>query len=460
MSRTNVDLKSWIKRRYRKCLAGIWLGLGMPFLLYDLWCTLTAPTPVEFAAVRALLLALAAWVGLPLLVWRALTLDRQTRISRETHYTEQFRNSVKLLGATMPSEEGVLTPVIESRIGAIYALERLAKHSQYDYGAIIETLCAYVREHCGSASKFELNQQFSVEERRSFEENDAKLEDWCNALRGWIRTIKENSPANRADVTVALAVLSRISRGRHWQQNEQPEITPNLSGANLQGAMLSKITEGLVHEDTGISLAHLEGAVFSGSNLENSSLIKPIIPDEISSAPAGQVCLQGATLIRFYLRQVSLLPILDGADLTYADLSGARIHDARFRGAKLRLAHFIDAKAKEAKFGFANLKDAMFDLADLQRAEFIGSILEDCSFKGANLENAILRRASLHRANLEGALLISSDFRGAKGLTISMIAKAFGDGNTKLPEGIVRPKDWTDNLSAFEKWQRYRKESS
>ena len=100
----------------------------------------------DSTSVRDLLVSLAAVIGLPLLIWREITghrtvdiaakrHEKQTEADRERRITDSFTKAVELLGK----------PELEVRLGAIYALERIARESKRDHWPIMETLTAYVR---------------------------------------------------------------------------------------------------------------------------------------------------------------------------------------------------------------------------------------------------------------------------------------------------------------------------
>lgn len=62
--------------------------------------------------------------------------EASLKATEEKQVTERFSKAIELLG----SKE------LEVRLGAIYALERIAKDSEKDYWTIMEILTAYVRE--------------------------------------------------------------------------------------------------------------------------------------------------------------------------------------------------------------------------------------------------------------------------------------------------------------------------
>lgn len=116
-------------------------------------------------AVKSLLPIAAAVVGLPLIIWRLVILNQQTRISeaktqidRETHYTSIFSRGVEQLGQTREVKEisnsgdgtqsiSRTAPNIEVRLGGIHSLTRLAEESIRDREKIENVLLSYVREN-------------------------------------------------------------------------------------------------------------------------------------------------------------------------------------------------------------------------------------------------------------------------------------------------------------------------
>ena len=75
--------------------------------------------------------------GLLLLVG-AIATWRQLRLSREGQITERFTKAIDQLDYAKS---------LEVRLGAIYALERIARDSERDHWPIMEVLTAYVRQH-------------------------------------------------------------------------------------------------------------------------------------------------------------------------------------------------------------------------------------------------------------------------------------------------------------------------
>jgi len=119
-------------------------------------------------------------------------------------------------------------------------------------------------------------------------------------------------------------------------------------------------------------------------------------------------------------------------DLYEANLIGATLQKANLQGANLR---------------GANLQGASLEVASLQ-----GANLQKANLRGANLQGANLLAANLRGANLRGANLLAANLHGvdlqeANLLVQEQVGLAIGDENTKLPEGLERPKAWTEDES-------------
>lgn len=156
-----------------------------PILIWKTLHYVAVGTPDD---VRNTLLAVGAMVGVPFLIWRTLIAARQADIGKESHYTALFTKAVEQLGTERTvkrrefrpshkidentqkvmldknrqpvpalSETGeplgeyqsyeVTTTNFEVRLGAIYALERIAQDSKRDAWPIYLTLCSYVQNN-------------------------------------------------------------------------------------------------------------------------------------------------------------------------------------------------------------------------------------------------------------------------------------------------------------------------
>jgi hypothetical protein len=292
---------------------------------------------------------LAALVGGPLAIWRVITAHvqaqaahRQAAIAREAHYTDLFTKAIEQLGATRDvtryaeaSTEGdgaspvqLVTetePNLEVRLGAIYALDRIARDSERDHWPIMQVLCAYVRspQNCG-----EPMQPPDTTEVRDL---------------AWLDAVKEL----RVDVQAALTVIGQRPPPRIAHEVKQG-FRLNLAAANLQRASLDR--------------AHLEVAILDGAHLERASLARAHLED----ATLSHAHLERAFLERAHLERT----LLYGANLERASLRRAHLEDAALYGACLKSAFLLDTNLQGATLMSANLEGA-----NLGKAHLGGSIL-------------------------------------------------------------------------------------
>lgn len=206
------------------------------------------------------------------LIATALTL----RSSQEGQITDRYGKAVEQLGSASP----------EVRLGAVYALQRLAADSGRDHDAIMDVLAAYVRVHAPKSSA---------------------------------RTPREPD----TDVQAALTVL--IGNDRTRQPNSLDLHAVRIPGANLQ-SNASHIAERDTHfqgpyltvtqlRREGWYVADLRGANLKGADLSNADL---------GAADLGSSDLRKAVLSKAHL----LGARLHGADLTGAHLNGADLRSA------------------------------------------------------------------------------------------------------------------------------------
>jgi hypothetical protein len=172
---------------------------------------------------------------------QARVAQAQGRLAEQGHFTDRFTKAIEQLGAV--HDDG--RPKIEVRLGAIYALERLARDSEKDHQTIVEILCAYVRE---------------------------------NAKMTGMPQLAQDPPPLRMDVQAALTVIGRRERGEQREKGSGDKRLldfrdtdlrrANLDSAHLEGANFVRANlEGAFLGD-----AHLEGAILSRANLDRANL--------------------------------------------------------------------------------------------------------------------------------------------------------------------------------------------
>ena len=136
---------------------------------------------------------------------------------------------------------------------------------------------------------------------------------------------------------------------------------------------------------------------------------------------------------------------LRGADLSYADMWGARLDMARLNKANLSHADLRNALLDNSVLDNANLSHA-----DLRNARFAYARLDNANLSHANLSGARLDMARLNKANLSYANVsfrsgMRADFRnadliGARGLNAHNLGGSSW-GNTRCPDGSMNLQD-------------------
>jgi Pentapeptide repeats (8 copies) len=162
---------------------------------------------------------------------------RNLIVSQEGQITERFTRAIEQLDHAK---------ALELRLGAIYALERVARDSEKDHWPVMEVLTAYVRAHASWSSPPKGQREAPPLERPQ--------------AIGEIR--QRVHPAS--DIQAVLTVLGR--RTRTYKNGEANRL--DLSGTDLRGAKLVG--------------AHLEGAGFPDAHLEEADLMEAHLEGQIS----------------------------------------------------------------------------------------------------------------------------------------------------------------------------------
>ena len=207
--------------------------------------------------VRNLMLS-AGVVGAGIGVWIAF---RRSQTDRLRQITDSFEGAVMLLGHENRSV----------RLGAIYALERIARQNRNEYWPIMETLTAFVRERAMAPWP---------------------IKDEVEKLRG----VKGQPPV---DIQAALSVISRryskydpINRKLNFAGTNL--ATADFEGARLEGANFS----GAILDRANFADALLYGAYLSGAYLDQAVLAKADLgATDVSDVSFEQANLEGATFL-------------------------------------------------------------------------------------------------------------------------------------------------------------------
>jgi uncharacterized protein YjbI with pentapeptide repeats len=250
--------------------------------------------------------------------------QRNVLIAEEKQVTERFSKAVEML-----SNENS----IHTRLGGIYALERIANDSDKDYWQVMEVLTAFVRERSPYPPS-------------------------------------EETQGDKQLPTDIQAVLTVIGRRKHSYGNGEKNGF-DLGWTDLRGAFL-------------------QGANLVGANLASANLQRVWLQDaNLEEACLHETNLQGGWLQNTNLRDTDLT----AANLYRAKLQNANLEDANLQHANLQVAKLQHANLQRADLSNANLCRTNLSDADLHQANLWHANLQEAIFEEANLQEAILEEA-------------------------------------------------------------------
>ena len=236
---------------------------------------------------------MAAAIGLPLAVWRSYVAHKQANTAERGHNNERYQKGADMLGSS----------VMTTRMGGVYAHERVAQEHPHEYHVqIMKLLCAFLRHRVKDGGE-----EAKAESKKLWLDLDAT----AHGPPGDGGILARKEP--RLDLDAAAQTIGECRR-RLAEMGRLGDIEGgfllNLLDANLSGANLS---------GTNLSHARLFRASFShnGFSKENPS---------------------DAFLARVNHSHASL----KGANLTGANLSGADLTDANFDQVKGLLQEQLD----------------------------------------------------------------------------------------------------------------------
>ncbi|GAB4384052.1 MAG: hypothetical protein Kow00121_47040 [Elainellaceae cyanobacterium] len=208
--------------------------------------------------------------------------EESRRVTEEKQVTDLFVKAVEMLADDR----------MVFRMGGIYALERLYKNSQKDYGVVMEVLAGFIRSS------------------RSFDPELSKT-----------LFIEECMGEIPKDIQTAMSAIAR----------RDPKIDPKVQ-VDLSGADLFKVSalkgnfQSIDFTSSNLSNAKLFGCEFNDADLTSTNLsFSKLKACDFSGASLSFAELKGADLSFAILQGANLKGAkLEGANLYYADLRGAR----------------------------------------------------------------------------------------------------------------------------------------
>jgi hypothetical protein len=227
-------------------------------------------------------------------------------LQRRGQITEHFTRAIEQLGDDK----------LDIRIGAVYALEQIARDSADLHWPIMEVLTAYLREH--ASVRRPARDLVSDQMALGLSPPPAPMARLSADHQAAATVIGRRSLAQDPDgqrLDLHQTDLPRV----HWSRAHLERAF--LDGANLKGAYLSgACLEGAVINSASMNGAYLRGAHLDAADLGGAALYW---------AHMEGAFLEGANLERADLRGANL----DQANLWGANLSGASLEGADLRGA-------------------------------------------------------------------------------------------------------------------------------
>ncbi|MEM7555528.1 MAG: pentapeptide repeat-containing protein, partial [Cyanobacteria bacterium P01_A01_bin.84] len=324
----------------------------------------------------------------------------------------RFTNAIQQLG----------NEKIETRSGAIYALEKIAQDSPEYHWVIMETLAAFIREN---APIIEIEEEFE-----------------------YLSSIS-------TDVQTALTAIARRNPQQDPENKRLDLHSTDLRGAELIGANLRLVDftsanlTGVMFYQADLSESYLTGtnlseAVLYEANLQKADLYETNLEQAVMrKADCFQANLYQSNLQHAVLYEANLEEaILYGSNLQSATLYESNLFQANLEGTDMSKTNLIGANLAQCKLIGSNLEEAVFSTANLSEANLYEAKLCKANFSEANLSQANLTGVDLEEAKLFAANLSGTNLSRAINIQAEQIYSARGDNTTNLPDYLEKPSSW------------------
>ncbi len=431
-------------------VALLWTTLaGLLFigLLWQIWAVISyAVFPVtetlldwrlSLVKLTALTATFGAVIAFPFTIIRLSLTRKQTKTASEGLITDRITKAVERLGAekTIKDTEGERTvPDPEVRIGAIYALERIAQDSSRDHIQIMEILCAYIRENAPARGVGDIPTEIVTVNLPSLGTENSNRKRTHHYERA------TDVPPPRLDIQIAIEVIGRRNKFQidieraATSHSEDFGYRLNLSWTCLRGISIRN--------------GNFQHATFERSRLEQATFCA-------SKRGAMTSNLTGAVFRNANLNGTAFI----ASDLSGADFNGTKCEKAIFQGSNLQNSNFVHVTFVGSNLVAADLEGAM-----LHGAKFYDVIAQQTNFSGADLSQTTFGRGtSLNGANFRGAAVRNSDLSQLH-VQPQQLSQMFGDASVILPGAVGPslpswPKNWAKrklSQAAFHKrWHAY-----
>jgi uncharacterized protein YjbI with pentapeptide repeats len=431
---------------------------------------------------------LGAVIALPFTLIKRLHSARQTDATEEGLITDRINTAVLGLGLEKTVKrpvcdakgdpiikdgtaviEEITAPNIEVRVGAILALERLAKNNLGFHVQIMQILCTYIRANAPAKGAAPVR-DFPL---KAEEQDGPWGDDQIDRLNAW-RTHMTQALANatpREDITTAMQVIGRrTARQREIEAESGKGGKGDAFAFDIPCPEPPQPPEDFAAYEQRLDAWKQPLDAYQGYRLDlrHTNLQKLDMSGlNFAGARFDAAQMQGGNLFRARMQGARLSRAqMQGAWLSGAQMQGAWLEGAQMQGALLNAAQMQGAWLNAAQMKGAWLTSAQMQGALLEEAQMQGALLDGAQMQGARL-NAVLMDAttSLTAARLRGAAVREVDLSNVP-ISPGQIQSLFGDGSVILPGGKGPtddgwPKHWPNKKLGFvafhESWREWQK---
>lgn len=304
----------------------------------------------------------------------------QARIANDGKITDRLAKAVEQLG----SEK------LQVRLGAIYALERVALDSPRDHGTVFEHLADFVREH--SKIKHKPGVAF-IDEDRSPAKDDSGRRDVSLILKVIGRRNRKNDKNLLIDLSNCDLKKLRLSRGDY--------SFVNFFGSDLSGTTFHECKVQYVN----FIKAKLHNVSFIGADLYQTNFHNA----DLQEVDFSQGIMARCRFIKARIIDCNFL----NTDLTGCTLLAEELRDNKFRGSKFSHSEisgfdFALNILEMVRMDHASLKDCNAREAELHDIDLSDSVITKGNWEGAKLQRMQAQRAKFMEVNLNKAKMSNS----------------------------------------------------
>jgi uncharacterized protein YjbI with pentapeptide repeats len=235
------------------------------------------------------------------------------------------------------------------------------------------------------------------------------------------RTISRNAPLVSALIALLGVLIAQFVNAhltRTTQENQQVLDQESRQNSELQ-SYLSNVAELPSNRDP---------AADTSAQAQTLTVLPDLDPDQKRTVvqflyQAGLIDKDNPRIRLFY------------ADLTSAELKGS---DAQENVFELDNANLRGVNLTDADLEYTSLKGS-----NVSQAHLVNTDLSNADLSDANLYHSFLSNVDLSGTDLSGADLSDVDLRKDTGLTQEQIDEAVGNENTRLPDDLERPTNWS-----------------